>query len=148
MRLPKDVEARVLALAGGPAKPRRRAAPPKKLAAGWAVELSLPCVVRSELNQRDHWAVRKRRFDTQATTLRAVLLEAGLESWLTPFPLTATFTHVGRAMDDDNLAGAFKGLRDSLAKWLGVDDADPLVSWRYEQQAGTPGVRVRIGGRA
>ena len=150
MKVPKDVGRKILAMAGG--APRRAGGPrpPKKLPAGWAVELTLPCVVLSELNQRCHWAVRRKRFDAQSTALRAVLHEAGLGGWyVTSFPVAVTLTHVGRRMDTDNLAGAFKGVRDSLAAWLGVDDGDEAsVTWHYRQETGRPGgVRVRIQGR-
>jgi len=50
-----------------------------------------------------------------------------------------------KALDDDNAARAAKGVRDEIAAWLGVDDADPRVSWCVAQQRG--GVReyaVRI----
>ena len=42
----------------------------------------------------------------------------------------------GRAMDGDNLAGAFKAVRDAVATFLGVDDADPRVKWSCRQRPG------------
>jgi len=33
----------------------------------------------------------------------------------------------------DNLRGALKAVRDQVATWLGVDDADPRVTWEYGQ---------------
>lgn len=42
-------------------------------------------------------------------------------------------------LDDDNLARAAKAVRDEIASWLGVDDADPRVSWSVAQTKG--GVR-------
>lgn len=36
-------------------------------------------------------------------------------------------------MDDDNLAGGCKPLRDAIAESLGVDDGDPRVEWEVEQ---------------
>lgn len=150
MKVPKDVERKILAMAGG--APRRTGGPrpPKKLPAGWAVELTLPCVVLSELNQRCHWAVRRKRFDAQSTALRAVLHEAGLAAWEAPLPVRVTLTHVGPKMDaHDGLRSAFKGLVDAVADWLGVDDGDEAsVTWHYRQETGRPGgVRVRIQGR-
>jgi hypothetical protein len=151
----KELEAKCIALAGG--KPARKHRPAKKLPAGWAVELTLPTVVRSEANQRCHWAVRKRRFDTQNLALRAVIGEAGMCEWLDGMGLrvrqgesvVVTWTHIGRRMDSDNLAGSMKALRDELAKWLAVDDGDERITWVYRQEQGsTPGVRVRIEGGA
>lgn len=31
----------------------------------------------------------------------------------------------------DNLPGAFKGITDGVALWLGLDDRDPRIAWRY-----------------
>ncbi len=155
MKVSKAQERACLALAGG--KPvRKMRKPTPKLAAGWAIELVLPCTVVSEMNRRDFWAVRKRRFDSQAMTLGAVLREAGLVSsyrpkWVTSLPVAVTWTHVGRTMDTDNLASAFKGLRDELAEFLGCDDGDEAnVTWEYRQEnavGGVGGVRVRVEGR-
>ena len=148
MKVSKELEAKILAQAGVGKKARRpRAA--RKLAAGWAVELTLPCVVLSEANQRHHWAARKKRFDAQRMTLVAAFLDAPLLSMFNYLPVRVTFTHVGRRMDSDNLAGAFKALRDELAETVfGVDDGDDGVEWRYEQRpGGSPGVVVRIEGK-
>jgi len=40
-----------------------------------------------------------------------------------------------KAMDTDNLAGAFKACRDAVGEWLGTGDAPSApVAWRYEQR--------------
>lgn len=53
--------------------------------------------------------------------------------------IRVTLTRIApRALDDDNLAYAFKGVRDSIAKCLGVDDRDPRVSWDYAQSRRAP----------
>ena len=44
-----------------------------------------------------------------------------------------------RSLDDDNLASCFKGLRDSIATTLQIDDADKRVEWRYGQVEGVRG---------
>ena len=64
-------------------------------------------------------------------------------------PLLVTVTRVapGRGLDaHDNLPGACKHVVDAVAKWLGIDDRDPRVSWRYDQKADgkTVGVGIRI----
>lgn len=46
--------------------------------------------------------------------------------------------------EGDNLEGSLKAVRDEVARLLGLDDADPRVTWRYEQLEGTWGVRVTI----
>lgn len=53
--------------------------------------------------------------------------------------LRVTLIRRGKAyLDDDNLAAAFKGLRDAIAESLEIDDADLRVRWFYEQQTGKP----------
>lgn len=51
-----------------------------------------------------------------------------------------------RSLDSDNLTASFKPLRDAIAGWLRVDDADPRLSWQYGQQQtkGSEGVIVII----
>ena len=41
-------------------------------------------------------------------------------------------------LDDDNLRGALKAIRDGVADWLGVPDNDARVTWRYDQRKGEP----------
>jgi hypothetical protein len=43
-----------------------------------------------------------------------------------------------RALDDDNLRSAAKAARDGIADYLGIDDRDPRVQWRYDQSFGPP----------
>ena len=122
-------------------KPRKR----PMVAAHWAIEFTVPVQVVSEANRRDHWAVRRKRFQDQAATLFAVWCSSP-----TPFgvakPLRITFTRLGpQKLDSDNLAGAFKAMRDEVARRIGLDDGDNGLTWVYEQEASKEhGVRVRI----
>jgi hypothetical protein len=117
----------------------------------WSITLEVGCQVRSEPNERCHWAVRRRRFQEQAGALRTAWEAspfAVVESWEHLLPLRVTFTRVGkRKLDTDNLSGGFKGLRDALAELLGIDDGDELLTWEYQQERGQPGVRLHIEGR-
>jgi hypothetical protein len=48
-------------------------------------------------------------------------------------------------LDDDNLTGALKGVRDAVAQWLEVDDRDrSRVRYVYEQQRGSWGVGIEF----
>lgn len=50
-------------------------------------------------------------------------------------------------LDDDNLRGALKAIRDGVADRLGVPDNDPRVRWEYGQERvkrGTYGVRIEL----
>ena len=49
-------------------------------------------------------------------------------------------------LDDDGLAGSLKGVRDEIARWLGVDDRDRMtVRYRYAQRRGPWAVLVEFG---
>lgn len=50
------------------------------------------------------------------------------------FPCKVTFTRYScRACDDDNLASAFKFVRDQLCREIGIDDGSPDISFEYKQ---------------
>ena len=52
----------------------------------------------------------------------------------------------GRSLDDDNLAGGCKELRDAIAAALGRrgdSQADGFL-WEYRQEPGPPGTRIEI----
>ncbi|HXN30548.1 MAG TPA: hypothetical protein VN894_01755 [Polyangiaceae bacterium] len=85
----------------------------------------------SESNQREHWAKKHRRISEQR---HLVMLILGLSRHF-PLPLQCRLTRLApRELDTDNLAISFKGVRDQIAAWLGVDDRDPRVSWSYSQE--------------
>lgn len=115
----------------------------------WSFTAEIDTRVLSEANRRDHWAARNRRFRDQAEALRAALMSSPFSAakWPTVLPVEITWTHVGRTMDSDNLAGAFKGLRDALAQWFGIDDGDPRLTWLYAQRPGPAGVELTVRSR-
>ena len=129
-----------------PSKPRKV----KPVAASsWSVTLRISgLVVVSEMNRRDHWAVRRKRFETQRILFVAALIGWPIHDAINRWSaFTVTFTRLGaKQLDSDNLAGAFKAVRDSLASWIGVDDGDPRITWLYDQRPGEPGIEVRIEG--
>ena len=54
-------------------------------------------------------------------------------------------------LDSDNLQGAFKYVRDEVARWLGRDDGDPSYEWVYEHRPAKRGVHhveLRIEARS
>jgi hypothetical protein len=64
-------------------------------------------------------------------------------------PAVVRMTRIApRALDDDNLAYAFKSCRDSLAACIGLrSDRDPRVVWQCAQRRGKPneyGVEIAI----
>jgi hypothetical protein len=64
---------------------------------------------------------------------------------LPPLPVVVTMTRVGpRALDDDNLKSSMKYVRDTIAKFYGVDDASELYDWRTEQRKGEYALEITI----
>lgn len=91
----------------------------------------VPIATRSP-NKREHWGARARRVRTERAAVFGAL--RGLDAPLA-LPLVVTLTRIGaRRLDGDNLQGALKGVRDGVAGFLGVDDADPRITWRYAQE--------------
>lgn len=96
------------------------------------MKVIVPLAIKGSLNSREHWSARARRVKHERFLVCAHL-PRGLPSL--PLPLVITLTRVApRELDDDNLVGRFKGVRDEVAKWLGVDDRNKAITWRYQQR--------------
>jgi hypothetical protein len=102
-------------------------------------------------NAREHWKARARRVKSERSAVwGSCLVEVGAlgVSGLRaiPRPLVVTLTRVGaRMMDDDNVQGSLKAVRDEVANLLGEDDGPAApVRWRYGQELGEYGVRVEV----
>lgn len=94
----------------------------------------IPIELPSLPNARLHW--------TRLLRLKAKQRRATRRSMsgkpIPPLPLTIILTRVGpRKLDDDNLQGACKYVRDQIAETIGVDDGSPLYTWKYDQRIGT-----------
>lgn len=102
------------------------------------VDFEVLCPLPSRANANLHWTARSRLVMQQRNIVRAQLLAKGATP--PPLPVVVVMTRIGAALDDDNLAGALKGVQDAVAHWLGVDDRDPRVSWvrRQEKRSGQP----------
>lgn len=66
--------------------------------------------------------------------------------------LTVTMVRIApRVLDDDNLQGACKPVRDEIARWLGLrDDRDVRIVWCCDQRRGAArehGVEITISAR-
>ena len=97
--------------------------------------------VVSVANQREHWTKRSVR---AAEDRRAgfYYMQPGVK-----LPCVITLTRIAfKQLDTDNLASAFKSMRDGIADRLKIEDNDSRVDWRYAQEKGGNRVhRVRIG---
>lgn len=102
----------------------------------------VPIKAQSTSNLREHWAARHKRTDAQKAATRRKCPE-----WTAGPLLYVRLTRVApRPLDDDNLRGALKSVRDAIATWLRVDDRTPLVGWLYAQAKGSEAlVRVEVG---
>ncbi len=111
------------------------------------LELFIPLRTRSEMNIREHWVVSSRRHRSQklmiASSCKAVL-HPGL------LPCTVKLIRCGRKLDDDNLRGALKYVRDAVAELLvpgkavGRADDDSRITWDYGQEKGRVGVKIEV----
>lgn len=126
--------------------------------------VSVPVQLVSEANAREHWSSRARRAARQREATTASLWRhpgrlAGPALLAAHGRLEVTLVRRGaRLLDDDNLAGSCKHVRDAVAAWLGCDDGPRgPCAWVYGQQAHrrwrhTPEVLIElrpaaIGGR-
>lgn len=101
----------------------------------------------SEANTREHWAVRGKRKKAQRSAVYMTMLDYP-EAYI-GHPCSVTLTrYASRLLDDDNLASAFKSIRDEVAHRIGLDDAPGSgISWHYEQsktKRGTYGVGILV----
>jgi len=95
----------------------------------------------SRANQRQNRWERAAQNKSQRTaakveTRKAIGPGKPLYHW---YPIVVTMIRVSpRLLDDDNLAAAFKSVRDGIADALGIDDRDPRITWKCEQAKGKP----------
>ncbi len=110
-----------------------------------------PMRIKNSLNGgREHWAVRARRAKAERNATRLMLsshraadhiialeMAGGLAS---PKRIAVRLTRVyaGRArkMDDDGCTAAFKNIRDGVAAYFELDDADPRIRFETAQVRG------------
>lgn len=94
--------------------------------------VEIPMAIPSRANARGHWRRRHQLSKQQRATTTLALLKFEHRPQL---PATVRLVRVApRVLDDDNLRGALKSVRDAVADWLGLpNDRDPRVLWLYGQ---------------
>ena len=114
-------------------------------------DVFIPVRTVSEANSHTHWRLRQKRAKAQRYVVLAMLRARCSYPWKhgEPVPLIVTITRLSSGLlDTDNLAGASKHCRDSVAEWLGRGDGpNDGIEWRYQQERckrGEFGVRVRV----
>lgn len=109
------------------------------------ITVDLPIKTTSGLNDRVHWAQRARS-TKRARDTACILIRASSPEFTKRAVVTLTRYSAG-TLDDDNLRGSLKGVRDGVADALGVKDNDKRVKWRYAQakcKRGAYAVRVTM----
>lgn len=92
-------------------------------------------------NDREHWATKARRVRSERVSVAWAVRVGFGSAAAVGLPCVVTLTRVAPSsgLDGDNLQGSLKACRDGVADWLGVDDADARVTWRYNQRRGKTG---------
>lgn len=112
----------------------------------------VPVKLESEANSHQHYWNRVARAQAQRQAwawVSKTISEAGKIDILDALKSGVLLVNIVRVergrLDSDNLAGCAKHLRDSIAIWLGINDADPSVRWLVTQERpGIPGARVEF----
>lgn len=96
-------------------------------------------------NAREHWRARSSRTRREREAAHWTLLDAKRPK----LPVVVRLVRIApRMLDDDNLVGVFKGIRDGVADAYGIDDRDKAkIQFICEQERGAPhqyGVRIEV----
>lgn len=113
--------------------------PQRSVAARHGCTFTVPVKAESlnRSGRQTHWGQRARRSKKHRLAVAWSVL--GIERPTLPCVVTLTRIAPSNGLDGDNLAGSLKAVRDGVAEWLGVDDRDPGVEWRYSQARGQAG---------
>ena len=86
-----------------------------------------------------HWRKNHRQAKHEHRIVALVLRSELGRAKVAPSGQHVLLKRIGpRKLDDDNLRGALKAVRDEVAAFLGVDDGDARVQWEYAQGKGEP----------
>ena len=108
----------------------------------------IPIKLPSLLNLRMSWRAMKQLKTAQKEATAICMMKAKETETVPPMPVTVVITRNGpRALDDDNLTGACKYVRDTIADILGIDDGSDEYTWVCKQRIGRYGVDVDISSR-
>lgn len=111
------------------------------------MKFSIPIRLPSLPNTRWDWRKLMGFKSKQKKTVQRYMIAALREQEIPDLPLRVTLTRVGkRKLDDDNLAAAFKYVRDQVAELIGPDDGDVYAyQWKYRQRVeGRYSIEVEI----
>lgn len=106
--------------------------------------LVIPMQTGRGMNSRGHWRVAHKRNLAEQNVVAWELCRIPKPA----IPCTVLLTRYApsNGLDDDNLAGSLKNVRDAVATWLGVDDGKrETVRYRYTQARAPWGVGIEFG---
>ena len=126
-----------------PAPPDARTGPLDAAAGVVVVELPGLRLV-NPLNNRQGWRAVSERGRREKGAVGAAL--RGHRPPALPVVVTITRISPGR-LDSDGAVASGKHVRDAVAAWLRLDDADERVTWVVTQAKGAAGVRIAVGPR-
>lgn len=106
------------------------------------ISFTIPIETKTTLNSRSHWAVKAKAVAAERRAV-AYRVPPALKA-LGPFLVVKLTRIAPRELDSDNLQGALKATRDSVASALKVDDRTSLVRWEYGQLRGPASVHVSV----
>jgi len=114
------------------------------------ITFELPIHTVSEANKREHWAIKAKRVKEQRGMVSAKLktILKNIDNW--DLRRTVVLTRIApRLLDDDNIRGAMKAIRDGVADVIceNKNDRDPRITWEYKQEKRKPKeyeIRVEI----
>jgi|GEM_PF-804038 len=101
----------------------------------------LPIRTPSCTNLREHWTKRAKRAKAHRLVARLKMEEKveRLDHPSMPAAVIVRLTRIApRPLDDDNLRGALKAVRDGVADALAINDRDDRAMWLYDQRRGRP----------
>lgn len=112
------------------------------------LDLHLPLRLgRGQNDRHRHWS-GKHRQNKKEQRIVGYLWPWQWKQRAWSFPVAITFTRISpsaKQLDDDNLRGSLKAVRDAVAKLLKVDDGDRArVRFDYHQERGPWGVRISV----
>ncbi len=91
-------------------------------------------------NMREHYRVRANRVKAEREAVKAALarhfvghISSAMDNESNGARITLHRPWARVPLDSDNLSGAFKGVRDEVAAFLGVDDRSERLHWIYTQ---------------
>lgn len=108
------------------------------------IKVAVPLRTVAGLNAREHHMVRARRVKKERHAIAWALNGKPMPPATMPVVVLLTRMSPGNGLDNDNLQGALKAVRDQVADWLKRDDADPSITWQYAQRRAPWGVEVMV----